>query len=178
MARAPGYDGVAKTLHWLIVALLIAQFAIAWTMPDINPRTVPGTLVNLHFAIGVTILALAILRVLWRFGHPVPLLRDNVPAWQHWTARATHWLLYLLLFLLPILGWMDANFRGYAVDYFGLATIPQILPAVPALAGRMGDIHTFVSYVLLGVVGLHVLAALYHHFLLRDRVLTRMLPGD
>lgn len=178
MARAPGYDGVAKTLHWLIVALLIAQFAVAWTMPDINPRTVPGTLVNLHFAIGVTILGLAILRVVWRFGHPVPLLRDNVPAWQHWTARATHWLLYLLLFLLPILGWMDANFRGYAVDYFGLFTIPQILPAVRALAGETGDIHTLVSYVLLGVVGLHVLAALYHHFWLGDRVLTRMLPGD
>lgn len=73
---------------------------------------------------------------------------------------------------------MDANFRGYAIDYFGLATIPQILPAVPALAGRTGDIHTLVSYVLLGVVGLHVLAALYHHLRLRDRVLTRMLPGD
>jgi cytochrome b561 len=176
-AGTPGYDGVAKMLHWLIVALLIAQFAIAWTMPDIHPGTVPDTLINLHFAIGVTILALAILRLVWRFGHPVPLIRDNVPAWQHWIARATHVLLYLLIFLLPLLGWADACFRGYAIDYFGLVTIPQILPASRALAGETGDIHTLVSYVLLGVVGLHVLAALYHHFWLRDRVLTRMLPG-
>jgi cytochrome b561 len=176
-ASAPGYDGIAKALHWLIVALLIAQFAVAWTMPDINPRTQPETLVNLHFSIGVTILALAILRLLWRFAHPVPLLRDNVPAWQDWTARATHVLLYLLLFLLPILGWADACFRGYPIDYFGLVAIPQILPASRALAGETGDIHTLASYVLLGVVGLHVAAALYHHFWLRDRVLMRMLPG-
>ena len=141
----PGYDGVAKTLHWLIVTLLTAQFAIAWTMPDINPRTVPSTLVNLHFAIGVTILALAILRLLWRFGHPVPLLRDNIPAWQNAVAVLTHWLLYLLLFLLPILGWVDSAFRGYPINYFGLVTIPQILPATPALAGSTGDLHTLVS---------------------------------
>lgn len=176
-AEQLGYGGVAKFLHWLIVVLLIAQYAVAWTMPDINPRTPPSTLIDLHFSIGVTILFLALLRLLWRWRHPVPLIRDNVPAWQDWTARTTHALLYILLFLLPILGWVDAGFRALSIHFYETVTIPPIVGASSALAGRTGDIHTLVSYILLGVVGLHVLAALYHHFWLRDRVLERMLPG-
>lgn len=177
-AEQPGYGGVAKFLHWVIVALLIAQFAVAWTMPDINPRTPPDTLIDLHFSIGVTILVVVLLRLLWRWRYPVPLIRDNVPVWQDWTARVTHALLYLLLFLLPILGWIDAGFRALPINFYEIATIPPIVPAVRSLAGETGDIHTLVSYVVLGVVGLHVLAALYHHFWLRDRVFLRMLPGD
>lgn len=176
-AQAPAYGGVAKTLHWLIVALLIAQYAIAWTMPDINPRTPPSVLIDFHFSIGVTILFLAVVRLLWRWRYPVPLISDNVPAWQDWAARATHALLYLLLFLLPILGWIDAGFRAMAINFYEIVTIPPIVAASRALAGQTGDIHTLVSYILLGVVGLHVLATLYHHFWLRDRVLYRMLPG-
>lgn len=177
-ARQPGYGGVAKSLHWLIVALLIAQYTVAWTMPDINPHTPITTLVDLHFSIGVTILVVALVRLLWRWGHPVPLVSDNVPAWQDMIARATHALLYLLIFVLPILGWVDACFRGLPIHFFGIATIPPLLPPERQLAGRTGDIHTLTSYVLLGVVGLHVLAALYHHFWLRDRVFFRMLPGQ
>jgi cytochrome b561 len=176
-ATHPGYGGVAKALHWLIVLLLIVQYAVAWTMPDINPRTPPNTLVDLHFSIGVTILAIAVLRLLWRWRYPVPLISDNVPVWQDWTARATHALLYLLLFVLPILGWIDAGFRGLAIHFYELVTIPPIVGASRALAGTTGDIHTFISYVLLGVIGLHVLATLYHHFWLRDRVFLRMLPS-
>lgn len=177
-ARAPGYGGVAKSLHWLIVALLIVQFALAWTMPDINPRTPITTLVDLHFSVGVTILFVALARLLWRWGHPVPLVSDNVPAWQDAIARATHALLYLLIIVLPILGWVDACFRGLPIHFFGIVTIPPFLPAERQLAGRTGDIHTWTSYVLLGVVALHVLATLYHHVWLRDRVFYRMLPGN
>lgn len=176
-AGEPGYSGAAKFLHWLIVALLVAQFAVAWTMPDINPRTPPNALVDLHFSIGVTILFVALLRLLWRWRYPVPLIEDNVPVWQDRTARATHALLYLLLLVLPILGWVDAGFRALPIDFYGIVAIPPIVPASRALAGTTGDVHTLVSYVLLGVVGLHVLAALYHHFWRRDRVLLRMLPG-
>ena len=177
-ARQPGYGGVAKSLHWLIVALLIVQFAVAWTMPDINPRTPPSTLVDLHFSFGVTILFIALLRLLWRWRYPVPLISDDVPVWQDWSARATHALLYLLLFVLPALGWIDAGFRDLSINFYGLLTIPPIVAASRGLAGTTGDIHVLVSYILLGVVGLHVLATLYHHFWLRDRVLLRMLPGD
>ena len=175
-AAQPGYDGVAKTLHWLILLLLIAQYAIAWTMPHIGRNTPAEGLVSLHFSIGITILAVALLRLLWRWTHPAPTLRGIVPAWQHGLAYASHVLLYLLLLVLPILGWVDACFRGYSIDFFGLFTIPQLIASSSALAGRTGDIHAFVGTVLLVVIGLHVLAALYHLIVRRDGVFSRMLP--
>lgn len=174
--REPGYGTVAKALHWLIVALLVVQYIVAWTMPDIERGTEPNTLIDLHMSLGLTILALAALRVLWRLIYPVPLIEDNVPLWQNRVAHGTHELLYLLLFALPLLGWAAASARGWTIDLWG-ASAPRLIGAAPALAGEIGDVHILLSYGLLGVVGLHVLAALYHHLWLRDRVLTRMLPG-
>jgi cytochrome b561 len=173
----PGYDGVAKTLHWLILLLLIAQYTVAWTMPHIGRNTPAIGLVSLHFSIGITILAIAILRLVWRWTHPAPSLRGIVSGWQHALAYLSHLLLYLALFALPILGWIDSGFRGYAIDFFGLFTIPQLIASSPALAGRIGDIHAFVGTLLLILVGLHVLGALYH-LARRDGVFARMLPGQ
>ncbi len=174
----PGYDAVAKTLHWLILLLLIAQYTVAWTMPHIGRNTPAVGLVSLHFSIGVTILAVVIIRLLWRWTHPMPMLRGVVPAWHYGLAYASHVLLYLLLLALPILGWVDSGFRGYSIDFFGLFTIPQLIASSPALAGRTGDIHSFVGTLLLILVGLHVLGALYHLVVRRDGVFARMLPAQ
>lgn len=176
-ARQPGYGGVAKGLHWLIVALLIAQYAVAWTMPDIHRGTVPDRLINLHMSLGITVLVLAVLRLVWRLLYPVPLLSDNVPLWQQWAARTSHALLYLVLFAMPLLGWVAASGRGWTIDVWG-TSVPRLIAPAPGLAGTIGDYHTDLSYVLLALVALHVLAALYHHFWLRDRVFFRMLPGQ
>lgn len=170
------YDGVAQTLHWLILLLLIAQYTIAWTMPHIGRNTPNEGLVSLHFSTGVTILVVVVLRLFWRWTHPAPSLRGIVPTWQRGLAWISHALLYLVLLVLPILGWVDACFRGYAVDFFGIFTIPQFIAASPALAGRTGDIHAAVGTVLLILVGLHVLGALYH-LARRDGVFSRMLPA-
>ena len=173
-----GYGVVAKVLHWTIVGLLICQFAIAWTMPDIGPRTTqPDRLIDLHLSFGTLILLVIVVRLLWRIGHPVPLLTDNVPRWQQIAAKAGHHTLYLLLVIMPLLGWASASGRGFPVTLFGLMRLPDILARRSPLTGVLGDVHTVLSYVLLGVVGLHVLAALYHHFVLRDDTLRRMLPG-
>jgi cytochrome b561 len=177
-ATQPGYGTVAKSLHWLIVVLLIAQLAVAWTMPEIHRGTQPETLINLHLSLGLLILAVAIIRLIWRFIYLVPLISDNVPSWQVRAAQALHGLLYLLIFAIPILGWVASSSRGWSVDLFGVVIIPSVLPANPPLGGAIGDYHTLLTWVLLGVVGLHVLVALYHHLVLRDRVLLRMLPGD
>ena len=95
MSKTTGYTGTAKTLHWLILALLIAQFIVAWTMPDIKRDTKPDTLINLHLSIGIIVLAVAVVRLAWRAsrGEPAPL--DGVPPWQVQSARVIHWLLYL-----------------------------------------------------------------------------------
>lgn len=176
MANTSGYSSTAKSLHWLIVALLIVQFTVAWTMPDIGRNTPVTTLISLHFTMGVVILAVAIVRLAWRVMHGEPEPPDGVPPWQTTSARIVHWLLYLLLFALPVLGWINASWRGMPIVMFGVE-LPQLV-ATRAPGWRWtGDVHALLSnYVLLTLVGLHVLAALYHYFIRRDGVLQRMLP--
>ena len=172
-----GYSGLAKLLHWTILAALIAQFAVAWTMPHMGRNTQPETLINLHFSIGVSILLLAVVRLGWRLTHPEPPPLDGIPLWQVQSARVVHWLLYLLLFVVPILGWLAASWRGFPVIMFGLE-LPKLLATRAPGFGWIGDVHGLLAnYLMLALVGLHVAAALYHYFWRRDGVLRRMLPG-
>ena len=177
MSKTTGYTGTAKALHWLVLALLIVQFAVAWTMPDIKRDTKPETLINLHLSMGIVILFVAVIRLGWRAVQGEPAPEDGVPPWQVQSARAVHWLLYLLLFALPVLGWINASWRGFPVVMFGL-DLPKLV-ATRAPAWRWtGDVHSLLAeYGLLVLVGLHVAAALYHYFFRRDGVLQRMLPG-
>jgi cytochrome b561 len=173
-----GYSGTAKLLHWLILALLIAQFVVAWTMPDIRRDTKPDTLINLHLSFGMLVLLVAVVRLAWRATHGEPAPLDGVPPWQVQSARIVHWLLYVLLFVVPILGWINASWRGFPVVFFGLFDFPKIMATRAPGWGWTGDVHGLLAnYVLLALVGLHVAAALYHHFIRRDGVLQRMLPG-
>jgi cytochrome b561 len=172
-----GYTDTAKALHWTIVALLIVQFVAAWTMPDIKRDTKPDTLINLHISAGVLILFVAALRLAWRGGHPEPPPEDGLPPWQVQSARAVHWLLYALLFVLPVLGWLNASWRGFPVIMFGLELPKPLATRAPGW-GWTGDVHALLAtYGLLTLVGLHVATALYHYFIRRDGVLQRMLPG-
>ena len=111
----PATPAPPKPLHWLIVALLIAQFIFAWIMPDIAPRHPVTTLISLHFTFGIVILAVAVIRLAWRATHAEPPPEDGLPPWQTLSARVVHWLLYVLLFVVPMLGWMDASWRGMPV---------------------------------------------------------------
>jgi cytochrome b561 len=177
MVRPAGYTTTAKSLHWLIVALLIGQYIFAWTMPHIGRNTPVTTLISLHFTFGIIILVVAILRLVWRAFHAEPAPVDGVPPWQVQSARVIHWLLYLLLFVVPILGWINASYRGMPIVMFG-AELPRLVGTRAPGWGWTGDVHTLLAYyVMLTLIGLHVLAGLYHYFIRRDRVLQRMLPG-
>jgi cytochrome b561 len=177
MAKTAGYTRTAISLHWLIVALLVAQFIFAWTMPHIGRDTPVTTLISLHFTFGVLILAVAVLRLFWRASHGEPAPEDGVPPWQTASARIVHWLLYLLLLLLPLLGWLNASWRGMPLVMFGLE-LPKLLATRAPGWGWTGDLHVVLAnYLLLALVGLHVAAALYHYLVRRDRVLQRVLPG-
>ncbi len=172
-----GYTGTAKALHWIIVLLLIAQFVFAWTMPHIGRNTPVTTLISLHFTFGIIILAVAIVRLIWRATHAEPPPEDGLPPWQRQTARLVHWLLYGLLFVVPILGWINASWRGMPIVMFGLE-LPQLVGTRAPGWQWTGHWHVLLAeYAMLGLVGLHVLAALYHYFVRRDGVLQRMLPG-
>lgn len=177
LASARGYSGVAKLLHWLVVALLAVQFALAWTMPHVRRDTRPDGLIAWHVGVGLAVLFIVLVRLLWRLRHPVPLLREAMPPWQYQSAQAAHAALYLVLFVVPVLGWAAASYRGWSLKLFALVPLPGLVPTRSAIGQPLGDIHALVAYGLLGLVGLHVAAALYHRFWLRDRVLARMLPG-
>jgi cytochrome b561 len=172
------YTNMAKSLHWLILALLIVQYTLAWTMPHLRRNTQPDTLIILHFSIGMVILAVAVVRLAWRLIQGEPESEDGLPPWQVQSGRITHWLLYVLLFALPILGWINASWRGLPVTLFGWE-FPKLIAGHAPGWGWTGDVHSLLAnYALLGLVGLHVAAALYHYFVRRDRVLQRMLPGS
>jgi cytochrome b561 len=171
------YSGTAKTLHWLIVALMIAQYIFAWTMPHIGRNTQVTTLISLHFTFGIIILAVAAIRVIVRLTHHQMEPEDGLPPWQVAASRLMHRLLYALLFIIPILGWMNASWRGMPIVMFGFE-LPALLPKRAPGFGWTGDVHSLLSnYLMLALVGLHAVAGLYHHFILRDGVLRRMLPG-
>ena len=171
------YTRTAIVLHRLIFALLVAQYAIGWTMPHIGRNTPVTTLISLHFSIGVLIIGVIVVRLIWRIVHGEPASEGGIPLWQVRSARVIHWLLYLLLLVVPLLGWVNASYRGMPITFFGLAHVPQLVGLHAAGWGWTGDIHTLVAeYAILPLVGLHVAAALYHYFIRRDRVLQRMLP--
>jgi cytochrome b561 len=176
MVQNKGYTGTAKALHWTTVALLIGQFIFAWTMPHIGRNTPVTTIISLHFTFGITILTVAIVRLGWRLTHPEPAPDDGMPLWQIASARAIYWLLYVLLFVLPMLGWINASWRNMPIVMFGLE-LPQLVATRAPGWGWTGAVHGLLAdYLMLALVGLHVAAALYHYFFRRDGVLARIFP--
>ena len=174
MANAQSYTSTAKFLHWLIVVLLIAQFIFAWTMPHIGRNTPVTTLISLHFTFGIILLIVAAVRLAWRATHSEPAPLDGVPPWQVLGARVVHWLLYVLLFVVPILGWINASWRGMPI----VMELPKLIGTRAPGWGWTGDVHALLAnYLMLTLVGLHVLSGVYHHYIRRDRVLQRMLLG-
>ena len=178
IVSAARYDPVAKSLHWLVFALVLVQFVIAWTMPAIRRGVVPGKLINLHFSVGVLIMAVVVIRALWRRVRPVAVAAESIWPWEQKLARAIHLLLYALLLVLPLLGWAAASARDWEVRVFDLVSLPRLLPPEARIGFIAGDVHVVLAYVLLGMIGLHVAAGLYHYFVRHDRVLQRMLAGD
>jgi cytochrome b561 len=171
------YNSGAKLLHWLVVVLLAVQFGVAWTMPDVHRDTKPDGLIWWHLSIGLCILAVMLVRLVWRARSAVPPPPADLPAGLRVLSRATHFLLYLLLIALPVLGWINASARGWTIAPFGVITLPALAPSGSEWGDAMGDVHQVVAWVLLGVAGLHVSGALYHAFVLRDGLLRRMGVG-
>jgi cytochrome b561 len=172
--RTARYTRIAIALHWLIAALVVFQFVWGWWMQDI-PKQPVGPRVdafNLHKSVGMTILALMVLRILWRVGHPPPPL-PAMPGWQARAARWTHVLLYALLLVHPLAGYLGSEFSGYPVKYFGI-TLTSWAAKNVALKDLMSTLHLVTSWVIAAAVALHVGAALKHTLVDRDRLLFRM----
>jgi cytochrome b561 len=170
------YGSTAKVLHWLIVALLLAQYLIGWLMPDLHRNMKPGAPMMFHVSIGMTILILIVVRLVWRLTHPVAPESSLAP-WQRLASEAAHWLLYALVLATTITGWLFASFRGWSMSFFYLVPMPMLASDNPAAGKAIDGLHQAMEWTLLAVIGLHVAAALVHLFVYRNRVMQRMLPG-
>lgn len=172
--RGPAYDGVARLLHWLIVALIVAQFVLGWTMPDVHRDTQPVKLIAWHLGVGSTLLAVMLVRVVWRGTHRPPP-HTLAPVLQA-LSRATHFLLYAALITVPLLGWANASSRGWSVKLLGWLPLPALSASGSRFGHAAGNLHGWLAWVLFALICLHVAAALFHRFVLKDKVLQRMLP--
>jgi cytochrome b561 len=171
------YTGVAIVLHWLIAAAVLFMIGLGWTLEDMPKGTPQRTYwFNLHKSIGVTIGVLVVLRLLWRLTHRPPALPSSMPAWEVTAARINHVLLYALLIAMPVIGFLASNFTKFGVKYFGLQIGP-FFPEDQGLRDTLQGLHGALSWVLFALIVLHVLAALKHWLIDKDRVFQRMLPG-
>lgn len=170
------YGATAKVLHWTVVVLLVIQYSLGWLMPDVHGGP-PGVAMTWHISIGTVILALIVARFVWRLRHPVAPESSLAP-WQRVSAEAVHWLLYLLVLLTTLSGWLFASARGWNVSWFFLARLPMLTGGSRTLVKTLNGWHQNFMWALLVVIGLHVASALVHLFFYRDGVMRRMLPGN
>lgn len=166
---------VSQGLHWLVAALILIQAALGLVMVDMINSPDKIRLYALHKSIGLTILALAALRLAWRLhaGAPAPLPGAG---WQRTAARISHGLLYALLFALPLSGWLFNSAAGFPLQWFGLFNLPSIAAADPGLRETAGATHEWLFWLLVAVALVHAAAAVHHHLFVRDATLARMLP--
>lgn len=170
-----GYSRGAIFLHWLVAILIVAQFIAGWTM-DAHEEGMPaGPISNTHLSIGLTIGLLALIRIVSRIAKPVPQL-PNIPAWQRRAAETMHIALLAMIIFMPISGLVHAAGEGSQFYIFGVIAMPNFIAHESGFAEFMEEAHETGATILLILIGLHVLAALYHHFVQRDEVLRRMLP--
>jgi len=170
------YGTTAKVLHWTIVMFLLTQYPIGWLMPDIHRGMQPGAGMTFHVSIGLTILTLTVLRFAWRLTHPVAP-ESSLPAWQRLTSEVVHWMLYVMVLLTTVSGWLFASFRGWSISFFYLLPFPMLSSDNPVAGKAIDGLHQVAEWSLLALVVVHVAAALVHVFFYRDRVMHRMLLG-
>jgi cytochrome b561 len=172
------YDRIMRAIHWTTVFLVAAIFVAVWSAdPRLVGRTNASLIVQIHRSLGLTVCALTIFRLAWRWHARIPPLPDDLPVIQRWAARANEGLIYLLLLAQPVVGLLYSSAYGVRVNLFLLVRLPTVIARDLALGEELGTIHNFLGYSLLALIGVHAAAALFHHFVRRDDVLNAMLPA-
>ena len=175
------YSPVAILLHWVLGLAILGMFGVGVYMTDLPFSPWRLKLYNWHKWAGVTILALSVLRLMWRLTHRPPALPQVValgmPAWQTRAYHATHHVMYALFFVVPLIGWAYSSAAGFPIVWFGQIPLPDLLPVNKEFAALIKPLHEISAFALVGLAGLHIAAALKHQLIDRDSLLQRMLPG-
>lgn len=171
------YSLISRLLHWLVAGLIVSQYVLAELSEyaEDNEEIVKqlGLLAN-HKSIGMTIVMLAVLRLLWRIFNKPPALPSAMPVWQQRASGLAHCSLYGLIFAIPISGWLMSSATAYSVSWFNLFVFPDLVGPSESLAGRLHDVHELLAKLMFVLALVHIAAALKHHFIDKDQVLTRM----
>ncbi len=176
-AKIERYNGTAISLHWLVALLMALTFYVGWIMTDI-PGFTPEKLryFSWHKWLGVVVFVLVVVRVFWRMTHRAPALPPGIDGWQCTAAKVVHVLLYLLMFAIPLSGYLYSSAAGIQVVFLGILPLPVLIGPDNALKILLRTLHIAFNYTLLAVLVLHVLAVAKHMLVDRHNILARMLP--
>lgn len=174
MNNSHSYGGLAIVLHWMSALLILAVLLLGWKMGDMSKGPDKLLVMGWHQTVGICVMTLAVLRLVWRKAHTVPSMSmatrtDKLAAW-------VQIVLYLLMLVIPVMGYLTTSFGGHSLVLFGSVHVPLLTAINLDVHESLSDAHQALAYVMLALIALHAAGALKHHFILRDDVLTRMLP--
>lgn len=170
------YSRTAIFLHWLVALGLVGTFALGFYMEDLPLSPNKLKLYSWHKWAGMTLFAIIVVRVAWRLSHQPPELPASTGPLAKLAAHAGHLLLYVLMLLIPLSGWLMSSAQGFPVVWFGVVPLPDLIPKDKALGDLLQTVHVVLNYTLLAAVVGHIAAALYHQHVKKDGLLQRMLP--
>ncbi|WP_166206587.1 cytochrome b [Cognatiluteimonas telluris] len=170
------WSAISQAFHWLIVALILVMAYLGLTMVDLPDTPHKIFFYMLHKSTGMTILVLGVLRLAWRLYAGRPAVLSGIPRWQAHLATLTHGALYVLLFALPLSGWLLNSSTGFPLRWFNLVNLPPLASRSDALHEVVRPLHEALFWALVVLALAHAAAAIYHHLFQRDDTLVRMLP--
>jgi cytochrome b561 len=174
------YSTVAIVLHWLLALVILCIFAVGVYMTDLPISPQRLKLYNYHKWAGICFLALTTFRLVWRLTHRPPALPASIelamPNWQSKAYHATHFALYALFFAVPLIGWAYSSAAGFPVVLFGVLPLPDFMAVDKEFAKVIKEVHGIAAFSLIALAGLHIAAAIKHHFYDKDGLISRMLP--
>ena len=176
------YGVVAKFFHWFVVVLFIGQFVVAENMGEMRPDETwlsfgKWSLYGFHKSVGVLLIFIVLLRLTWKLYNKQPAHPEGTTKLQALAADGAHWALYGVMIAFPVSGYMMSMAGGHGISFFGLVNVPDLIGQSKTLAGIAHETHEILGGVTYALVGLHVAAALWHHFVKKDNVLKRMTHG-
>ena len=176
MVKTERYNRTAIFLHWLVGLGILGTLGLGLYMVDLPFSPAKLQIYSWHKWSGMTLLFLAVVRLAWRLSHPAPALPDTMGPLSRLAAHAGHWVLYILMLAIPLSGWLMSSAQGFSVVWFGVLPLPDLVAKNLELGEWLNSIHLILNYTLIATLIGHIGAALHHHFIKKDTVMSRMLP--
>lgn len=174
------WGAIAKTFHWLIAIAVLVNIGLGlWANRFLPLSPLQVEVFYFHKSVGLTVLWLAVLRLMWRLTNPAPRLPLGMAPWERMLAQTSHFLLYVLMLAMPLSGWVIHSAANFPLDLYGVIRVPDLIPATMdegAVEDSAKIVHSWLFITICVLLVLHVTGALKHHFVNGDHVLRRMLP--